>query len=97
DRGSQYCSHEYRKILEKCDFQGSMSKRGDCYDNAPIESFWGILKNELVHHCNYKTRDEAKADITEYIVLFYNQRRIQKSLDFKTPNQIAENFYRLAA
>ena len=53
DRGSQYCSHEYRKILEKCDFQGSMSKRGDCYDNAPIESFWGILKNELVHHCNY--------------------------------------------
>ncbi|WP_032048640.1 IS3 family transposase, partial [Acinetobacter sp. 1566109] len=56
-----------------------------------------ILKNELVHHCNYKTRDEAKADITEYIVLFYNQRRIQKSLDFKTPNQIAENFYRLAA
>ncbi|AWL27393.1 IS3-like element ISAba21 family transposase (plasmid) [Acinetobacter defluvii] len=97
DRGSQYCSHEYRKILEKCDFQGSMSKRGDCYDNAPIESFWGILKNELVHHCNYKTRDEAKADITKYIVLFYNQRRIQKSLDFKTPNQIAENFYRLAA
>ena len=97
DRGSQYGSREYRKMREKWDFQGSMSKRGDCYDNAPIESFWGILKNELVHHCNYKTRDEAKADITKYIVLFYNQRRIQKSLDFKTPNQIAENFYRLAA
>jgi transposase InsO family protein len=50
-----------------------------------------------VHHCNYKTRDEAKADITKYIVLFYNQRRIQKSLGFKTPNQMAEDFYKLAA
>ncbi|ALH96322.1 transposase [Acinetobacter equi] len=97
DRGSQYCSHEYRKILEKYGFQGSMSKRGDCFDNAPIESFWGILKNELVHHRNYKTREEAKADITKYIELFYNQQRIQKGLDFKTPNQMAEDFYRMAA
>ena len=95
--GSQYCSHQDRKILGKYGFQGSMSKRGDCYDNAPIESFWGILKNELVYHCNYKTRDEAKADITKYIELFYNHRRIQKGLDFKTPNQMAEDFYRLAA
>ncbi len=97
DRGSQYCSHEYRNILEQYGFQGSMSKRGDCFDNAPIESFWGILKNELVHHRNYKTREEAKADITKYIELFYNQRRIQKGLDFKTPNQMAEDFYKLAA
>uniref|UniRef100_UPI0024DE7E2F IS3 family transposase n=1 Tax=Acinetobacter nosocomialis TaxID=106654 RepID=UPI0024DE7E2F len=79
------------------DFQGSMSKKGDCFDNAPIESFWGILKNELVHHRNYKTREEAKVDITKYIELFYNQRRIQKDLDFKTSNQMAEDFYRLAA
>lgn len=50
-----------------------MSKRGDCYDNAPIESFWGILKNELIHHRNSQTREEAKADITKYIELFYNQ------------------------
>ena len=63
DRGSQYCSHEYRNVIEKYGFQGSMSKKGDCYDNAPIESFWGILKNELVHHRNYKTREDAKADI----------------------------------
>ncbi|MDM1022172.1 IS3 family transposase, partial [Acinetobacter sp. VNK23] len=55
------------------------------------------LKNELVHHRNYKTREEAKVDITKYIELFYNQRRIQKGLDFKTPNQMAEDFYRLAA
>ncbi|WP_115616087.1 IS3 family transposase, partial [Acinetobacter baumannii] len=88
DRGSQYCSHEYRNMIEKYGFHGSMSKKGDCYDNAPIESFWGILKNELVHHRNYKTREEAKADITKYIELFYNQQRIQKGLDFKTPNQM---------
>ena len=97
DRGSQYCSHEYRTMLEKYGFQGSMSKKGDCYDNAPIESFWGILKNELVHHRNYKTREEVKADITKYIELFYNQQRIQKGLDFKTPNQMAADFYKLAA
>lgn len=59
DRGVQYCSHEYRDMLVKYGFQGSMSKKGDCYDNAPIESFWGILKNELVHHRNYKTREEV--------------------------------------
>ncbi|RDJ53686.1 IS3 family transposase, partial [Acinetobacter baumannii] len=97
DRGSQYCSHEYRNMIEKYGFHGSMSKKGDCYDNAPIESFWGILKNELVHHRNYKTREEAKADITKYIELFYNQQRIQKGLDFKTPNQMAEDFYKLVA
>ncbi len=97
DRGSQYCSHEYRNILEKYGFQGSMTKRGDCYDNAPSESFWGILKNELVHHRNYQTREEAKADITKYIELFYNQQRVQKGLDFKTPNQTAEDFFKLAA
>lgn len=65
DRGSQYCSHEYQNIIEKYSFQGSMSKKGDCYDNAPIESFWGILKNELVHHRHDKTREEAKSDITK--------------------------------
>ena len=97
DRGSQYCSYEYRNMLEKYGFQGSMSKKGDCFDNAPIESFWGILKNELVHHRHYKTREEAKADIIKYIELFYNQQRIQKGLDFKTPNQMAEDFYRFSA
>ncbi|EMN4900328.1 IS3 family transposase, partial [Acinetobacter baumannii] len=55
------------------------------------------LKNELVHHYNYQTREEAKADIIKYIELFYNHRRIQKGLGFKTPNQMAEDFYKLAA
>ena len=97
DRGGQYCSHDYRNLLSKHHFKGSMSKKGDCYDNAPIESFWGILKNELVHHHQYQTREEAKVDITKYIELFYNQRRIQKDLGFKTPNQTAADFYKLAA
>lgn len=97
DRGGQYCSHDYRNMLKKHKFQGSMSKKGDCFDNAPIESFWGILKNELVHHHNYQTRQQAKEDIIKYIELFYNQRRIQKGLDFKTPNQMAEDFYKFAA
>ncbi|MEX0356088.1 IS3 family transposase, partial [Acinetobacter baumannii] len=55
------------------------------------------LKNELVHHYNYQTREEAKADIIKYIELFYNHRRIQKGLGFKIPNQMAEDFYKLAA
>ena len=97
DRGGQYCSYEYRKLLRKYDYQGSMSKKGDCYDNAPIESFWGKLKNELVHHNHYQTREEAQIDIIKYIELFYNQRRIQKDLNFKTPNQMAADYFKLAA
>lgn len=72
DRGSQYCNHEYRNMLENM-VHGSMSNKGDCYNNAPIESSWSILKNELVHHRNYKTIEEAKVDIIKYIELFYNQ------------------------
>jgi transposase InsO family protein len=56
DRGSQYCSREYRKILQQFKMQSSMSRRGDCYDNAPIESFWGTLKTELIFHRHYQTR-----------------------------------------
>ena len=102
DRGSQYCSHDYRDMVEKYGFKGSMSKRGDCFDNAPIESFSGeehcsASKNALVHHRHYKTREEATSDITKYIELFYNQSRIQKGLDFKTQNQMSEDFYKLAA
>jgi transposase InsO family protein len=63
DRGSQYCSHDYRKLLEQFGMRASMSRRGNCYDNAPMESFWGSLKNELVHHCRYATRAEAEASI----------------------------------
>ena len=74
DRGSQYCSHEYRNILERFGLLASMSRKGNCYDNAPMESFWGTLKQELVHHRRYRTRQEAIRDITEYIEIFYNRQ-----------------------
>tara|TARA_R110000765_G_scaffold62892_1_gene122256 strand:- start:4416 stop:5039 length:624 start_codon:yes stop_codon:yes gene_type:complete len=81
DRGSQYCSHAYHKIIKQHRFKGLMSGKGNCFSNAPIESFWGKLKNELVYHQEYKTRFTAINEITQYIELYYNQTRIQKDLD----------------
>jgi len=63
DRGSQYCAHDYQKLFKQFVMISSKSRKGNCYDNAPMESFWGSLKNELVHHYCYATRDEAKASI----------------------------------
>jgi putative transposase len=73
DRGSQYCDHEYRRLMDQFKMRPSMSRKDDCYDNAPIESFWGTLKNELIHHRRYKTREQAIREITEYIEVFYNR------------------------
>ncbi|WP_250162609.1 IS3 family transposase [Psychrobacter sp. WY6] len=97
DRGSQYCSHAYHKIIKQHQFIGSMSGKGNCFDNAPIESFWGILKNELVYHKDYKTRFAAITDIIRYIELYYNQTRIQKGLSYKSPRQVWFHYYRQAA
>ncbi|WP_457858035.1 IS3 family transposase [Psychrobacter pulmonis] len=97
DRGSQYCSHAYHKIIKQHQFIGSMSGKGNCFDNAPIESFWGILKNELVYHKDYKTRFAAITDIIRYIELYYNQTRIQKGLSYKSPRQVWFDYYRQAA
>ena len=85
DRGSQYCSHEYRKILDQFGMKASMSRKGNCYDNAPMESFWGMLKSELIHHRRYKTRQEAIREITEHIEVFYNRQRRQKRLGYLSP------------
>jgi transposase InsO family protein len=71
DRGNQYCNHVYHKIIKQHHFIGSRSGKGNCLDNAPIESFWGTLKNELVYHQDYKTRFTAINDITQYIELYY--------------------------
>jgi len=94
DRGSQYCSHEYRNTLERFGLKASMSRKGNCYDNAPMESFWGTLKQELVHHRRYRTRQEAIQDITEYIEIFYNRQRLQSRLGFLSPAVYEQRFYK---
>jgi len=93
DRGSQYCSHEYRNILERFGLKASMSRKGNCFDNAPMESFWGTLKQELVHHRRYRTRLEAIRDITEYIEIFYNRQRLQPGLGFLSPAVYEQRYY----
>ena len=95
DRGSQYCSHEYSKLLVQFKMQSSMSGKGNCYDNAPMESFWGILKTELVFHQRYQTRQEAIREITEYIEIFYNRQRKQKRLDYLSPAVFERRFYKM--
>jgi len=75
DRGSQYTSDDFRDELEKHNIQCSMSARGNCYDNAVVESFFGLMKRERVNRTRYLTRDEAQADIFDYIERFYNRKR----------------------
>jgi transposase InsO family protein len=93
DRGSQYCSHEYQTLLEHFGLEASMSGRGNCFDNAPMESFWGILKQELIHHRHYRNRREAMEDITEYIEIFYNRQRLQARLGYLSPVAYAQKYY----
>ena len=70
-----------------------MSGKGNCFDNAPMESFWGILKQELVYHRHYRTREEAIRDITEYIEIFYNRQRIQSELGFLSSAVFSRKYY----
>jgi putative transposase len=93
DRGCQYCSHDFRNILEQYGLTASMSRKGNCYDNAPMESFWGTLKQELTHHRRYRTRLEAIRDITEYIEIFYNRQRRQARLGFLSPVAYEQRYY----
>jgi len=85
DRGSQYASDDYQAWLTHYQICGSMSRTGNCYDNAPMESFFGSLKTELVHHCHYLSKAEAKTSIFEYIELFYNRFRRHSALLFLSP------------
>ena len=95
DRGSQYCSEEYRRLIDRFGMKASMSGKGNCYDNAPMESFWGTLKTELVFRRRFKTRREAVQEITEYIELFYNRQRRQEKLDYLSPAAFEGRFYEL--
>ncbi len=86
DRGSQYASKAFRKLLKVHGINGSMSAKGDCWDNAVAESFFGSLKQERVHWRNYQTRYEAQQDILNYISMFYNSTRLHSTLDYVSPN-----------
>jgi putative transposase len=94
DRGSQYCSHEYQALLRSYEMRVSMSRQGNCYDNAPIESFWGTLKTELVHHRRYQTHAEAVREISDYIDIFYNRQRRQARLGYMSPAACTQQFMR---
>lgn len=91
DRGSQYASFDYQKELTRHCMICSMSGKGDPWDNAVMESFFGSLKTELVHHRRYRTREEARRDIFEYIELFYNRVRLHSALGYLSPVQFAAN------
>jgi putative transposase len=85
DRGSQYASHRYQEQLQQQGIVCSMSRRGNCWDNAPVESFFATLKKELVHRENYRTRAEAKASLFHYIEVFYNRQRRHSALGYLSP------------
>lgn len=93
DRGSQYTGNSYQKLLKDNLMLSSMSRTGNCYDNAPSESFFGTLKTELVHHRSYITRAEAKMDIFFYIEGFYNRRRRHSTLGYVSPDAFEAAFY----
>lgn len=85
DRGVQYASKEYQKVLKKHGFIASMSRKGNCYDNACMESFFGTLKTELIYFTRFKTRAQARLAIFEYIEVFYNRIRLHSKLGYKSP------------
>lgn len=87
DRGSQYASDDYMHLLRKHGMEVSMSGVGQCWDNAAMESFWATLKNELVHHEQYATREQARGSIFEYMEVFYNRKRLHSSLGYMSPEQ----------
>jgi transposase InsO family protein len=85
DRGSQYAATRYQRLLGAHGITPNMSRTGNCWDNACVESFFGTLKRELVHHRRYETREAARQDIFEYIEVFYNRRRRHSTLGYDSP------------
>jgi putative transposase len=86
DRGSQYASKAFRRLLKAHGIDGSMSRKGDCWDNAVVESFFGTLKQERVQWRHYQSRYEAQQDILDYISMFYNNHRLHSHLGYMSPN-----------
>ena len=88
DRGSQYCSRKYREIVKNNKLIGSMSRKGNCWDNAIAESFFHTLKTELVHVNQYQMRNEARQSIFQYIEGYYNRIRLHSALDYRAPDEV---------
>lgn len=95
DRGIQYACKSYQKILRQFKIDCSMSRKGNCWDNAPIESFFGTLKTELVYRRNFKTREEAKQAIFKFIEVFYNRKRLHSSLGYLSPMVYEQQYHSL--
>jgi putative transposase len=93
DRGSQYCSSAYRTLQASYGMQTSMSRKGNCWDNAPMESFFGTIKTESLHHYRFKTRETAKRIIFEYIEVFYNRIRRHAKIGNQIPADFASQYY----
>ena len=96
DRGSQYASAEYRALLTAHGAEASMSRRGNCWDNAVTESFFATFKVELVHETDWATRDEARRAIFEFIEVWYNRERRHSSLGYDTPVEYEEKLAKKA-
>jgi putative transposase len=95
---AQYAGGKYRKLIGKAHLTQSMSRKGECLDNAPMESFFASLKKELVHRQRFRTRAQAKAAIFEYIEVFYNRQRRHSSIGYLTPVQAFEDMtWKMAA
>ena len=92
DRGSQYCSHDFQKMLKTHLMISSMSRKGDCWDNAVAESFFGSLKTERVFFTNYNTREEARGDVVDYIEMFYNPKRRHSYLGYLSPKEFEKTW-----
>ena len=97
DRGSQYASADFQSLLAKHRMLCSMSRKGDCWDNAPVESFFGSLKQELVFHQKYSTRFQTRQSIFDYIERCYNRRRLHSTLGFQSPALYEATYVKLAA
>jgi putative transposase len=93
DRGSQYCSHSFKELLDTNRYRQSMSSTGNCYDNAITESFFATLKTELIYDERYRTRNEARRSIFKYIEIFYNRNRIHTALEGLSPDQYEQFKY----
>lgn len=93
DKGSQYASHDYCAVLKNYGFIGSMSGKGNCYDNAVVESFFHSLKVERIHGKHYPTREAAKSDIFNYIEIFYNQKRLHSTLGYCSPVEYEQQYW----